>query len=59
MKIELDISQWDELINILGEMVIGNNEGRWGDRIWSQDLLERLKRLKYSIEEHHTDLDDD
>jgi len=38
---------WDELINILGEMVIGNNEGKCGDRIWSQELLERLKRLKY------------
>lgn len=45
MKV-IDEIEWEELINILGEMALGNNEGKWGDRIWTQEILERLLRLK-------------
>lgn len=39
----------EELINIIGEMALGNNEGRWGDRIWTQEILERLLREKDNL----------
>lgn len=37
---------WRELINIIVEIVIGDNEGRWADRIWSQEMIERLIKIK-------------
>ena len=42
----VDTTDYETLFDFLAEIIIGNHDGNWADKNWSQEMLDRLEQIK-------------